>query len=82
MNEPCEHKWVADNFRVCEKCGFVDASRHVCDLSRHPYEEGGPAVKLVIEEQSGELWVTNGEYATQVNFCPKCGYKARQQVKS
>lgn len=28
----------------------------------------------------GELWVTNDEYSSQVNFCPVCGYKAPKQI--
>lgn len=29
----------------------------------------------------GQFWVSNGEYGTQVNYCPKCGAKAPVQVK-
>ena len=30
----------------------------------------------ICEEESGEFWVKNDEYATQVNFCPYCGEEA------
>lgn len=31
-------------------------------------------------EQDDKLWVTNGEYESQVNFCPFCGEKAKITV--
>lgn len=31
-------------------------------------------------ERDGEFWVGNGEYASQVNYCPVCGEKAPVQV--
>ena len=31
-------------------------------------------------EESGRLWVQNDEYASQVNYCPYCGYKAPVQL--
>jgi len=37
----------------------------------------GEAVDGCFEEPDWRLWVTNGEYSSQVNFCPYCGYKAR-----
>lgn len=40
----------------------------------------GPAVTICYEDPAGRLWVTNGEYMTRVNFCPFCGYEARQQI--
>lgn len=41
----------------------------------------GLAVDYCQENEHGELWVGNGEYASRVNFCPFCGYKAPLQVK-
>jgi len=28
------------------------------------------------QERDGELWAGNGEYESQVNYCPYCGFKA------
>lgn len=33
-----------------------------------------------LREIDGELWIGNGEYCTQVNFCPYCGKKADKQI--
>lgn len=53
---------------------------HNCDLEYFPSDAYGVAVDHCFEGENGELWVGNGEYATQVNFCPKCGYKAKKEV--
>ena len=37
----------------------------------------GDAVGACYEKKDGTLWVDNGEYGSQVNFCPYCGYKAK-----
>ncbi len=40
-----------------------------------------------INECSGEteddkfLWVFEGDYVSRVNYCPYCGYKAKEQMK-
>lgn len=41
---------------------------HAC-----PAPWGGSALAHVYEAD-GQLWVTNGEYSSRVNFCPSCGY--------
>jgi hypothetical protein len=53
---------------------------HDCDLLRYPSQAHGAAVESCFEDKDGKLWVDNVEYATQVNFCPACGYKARVPV--
>lgn len=45
-----------------------------------PYVGYGTAIDICCEEENGELWVNNGEYDSQVNFCPYCGYKAKIQI--
>lgn len=52
---------------------------HRCegDLPKDAY---GSAVDFCIENEKGELWASNDEYASQVNFCPYCGFKARIQL--
>jgi hypothetical protein len=50
--------------------------KHECsgDLPDAVY---GPAIYMCEEDDEGKLWVTNGEYASQVNYCPYCGYEAK-----
>ena len=30
----------------------------------------GSAINTVIYTENGEIWISNGEYASQVNYCP------------
>lgn len=54
---------------------------HKCENYSAPSSGYGSAIDYCYERENGELWVTNEEYASQVNFCPYCGYKAKKQVK-
>jgi len=47
------------------------------------FESGmyGAAIETCIEDDGGRLWCSNSEYATRVDFCPFCGYKAPNQVR-
>ncbi len=40
----------------------------------------GKAMTYCYEDVDGKLWITNREYASQVNFCPYCGHKAVKDV--
>lgn len=53
------------------------SSLHCCQESLAPYEGYGEAITSCVEREDGTLWVGNGEYATQVNFCPFCGFGAK-----
>lgn len=53
---------------------------HECELSS-PCDDYGPAITDVWEDEKG-LWAINGEYSSQVNYCPVCGYKAKKQVSA
>ena len=55
--------------------------KHQCDLGHYPYDAYGSAVDNCYEDDNDELWVSNGEYTTRVNYCPKCGYKAQKLVE-
>ncbi len=55
--------------------------RHGCDMERWPQDGYGEAVDGCYGTDEGEFWVGNGEYGTQVNYCPACGAKAPTQVK-
>jgi hypothetical protein len=62
--------------------------KHVCELvlkGDYPPVEildpcYGVAFHNCIEDDNGRLWIQNGEYASQVNYCPICGYKAPTQI--
>lgn len=45
-----------------------------------PKKLWGAAICEVIEYEDGTMWVSNGEYSTQVNYCPFTGKKATVQM--
>lgn len=47
--------------------GYIDSDAH------------GPAIDSCLEWEDGTFWVSNGEYQSQVNYCPYCGTKAPTQ---
>lgn len=55
---------------------------HYCELYQNDYYQWAPAIELCFEDLDGRLFVENGEYGSQVNYCPQCGYKARVGVNS
>lgn len=54
---------------------------HYCEIDIDKYQNGSAAYECH-ETEDGYLWVDNGEYANTVNYCPQCGYKAKQQNKT
>lgn len=42
-----------------------------------PHGDTGTCIKRCHESEEGELWVSDDERGTQVNFCPCCGYEAK-----
>jgi len=59
------------------------AIRHAC-VTLSPSRSCGTAVKYCVEYLAiaGVFWAGNGEYESQVNFCPVCGTKAPVQTPS
>lgn len=53
--------------------------RHECNLDS-PEDAYGAAVEACYEREDGTFWVSNGEYSSQVNYCPVCGAKAPKQI--
>jgi len=53
---------------------------HDCKLNGGLYGQHGAAVEFCFESEDGMLIVDNGEYSSQVNYCPVCGYKAKKQI--
>lgn len=56
------------------------SARHKCVMFGWPRSGYGEAVDGCDETRDGEFWVGNGEYSSQVNYCPACGAKAPKQV--
>jgi len=52
---------------------------HRCDRPL-PEAAYGAAITYCYEDEADKLWITNEEYASQVNFCPYCGYQAKEKV--
>ncbi len=52
---------------------------HGCDGTL-PHDGYGEAVDECSENDHGEFWCGNGEYGSQVNYCPYCGARAPKQV--
>lgn len=47
-----------------------------------PYELWGRAITSTYERNDGTLWVSNEEYASQVNYCPITGYEAKTKINN
>lgn len=48
---------------------------------KSPQKSWGPSVEYVRVDESGKMWIGNGEYESQVNFCPFTGTPAPVQMK-
>lgn len=55
------------------------SQKHKCAMDT-PDDAYGSAIDICSENDDGMFWVSNGEYASQVNYCPYCGVKAPKQV--
>lgn len=53
---------------------------HYCELTQKYHLRGG-AIEDCVEDETGRLFVANGEYGSQVNFCPVCGYEAKVKIE-
>jgi hypothetical protein len=60
-----------------------DMIPHYCKAPESAMSDGwGIAIDECYENNREEFWVTNGEYGSQVNYCPYCGAKAPVQIES
>jgi hypothetical protein len=50
--------------------------KHECD-GNLPKAVHGAAITDCYEDDDGKFWVGNGEYSSQVMFCPYCGERAK-----
>lgn len=60
-------------------CNENDKNFHYCEIpcKQHLY---GCAIDECYEDLDGYLFVSNGEYGSQVNYCPACGYEAKRKI--
>ncbi len=62
-------------------CGFPARDY---DKPEDPYAglwgKYGFAIEDCREREDGTLWVDNGEYENRVNYCPICGYPAKNKM--
>jgi hypothetical protein len=56
--------------------GFHVTELHTCE-GNLPEGGYGAAIEGCSEKEDGTLWAGNGEYDSQVAFCPYCGFAAR-----
>lgn len=54
---------------------------HFCEVNS-PYHLRGEAIVDCYQDIDGCLFVCNGEYGSQVNFCPMCGYEAKSKIET
>lgn len=61
---------------------------HFCAIKMEMYMENdedmlaGTAMDYCFErEEDLTLWIQNSEYGNQINFCPLCGYEAKNKIK-
>ena len=53
--------------------------KHDCKYMT-PHAAYGNAIAECFELDNGQFWVGNGEYESQVNYCPFCGVSAPKKV--
>lgn len=59
----------------------ADINKECCPYPDHPpYDAFGCAITDVHIYTNGIIVAGNGEYGSQVNFCPFCGRKADKQI--
>jgi len=58
---------------------IIDNKLHFCKL-KTPFDAYGDAISYCYEKLDGTLWISNIEYASQINYCPYCGYKAKKNI--
>ena len=52
---------------------------HFCK-GNYPARHYGVAITYCAEDEDGSFWAGNGEYESQVDYCPYCGTKAPLQT--
>ena len=73
-----DYKYAANALR--QALAQTEQAPHQCELNS-PYQAYGVAIEDVYEDDEGRFWAGNGEYGSQVNYCPVCGTKAPKQIE-
>jgi len=55
--------------------------QHMC-RANYNYRLYGIAVDGCYEDEDGRFWITNGEYESEVAYCPVCGKQATTLPKN
>jgi len=78
LNEEEFYQKLADLELVENFKGYIGEEGMVTFTTNHYSKKGmwGQAIDRVIIDHEGYMWVSNGEYATKVNYCPFTGEKA------
>jgi len=80
-----DEEWIVEpKFPIWAKCHTYEEQMKICNLhlcyipcKQHLY---GAAIIECAEDLEGRLFVENGEYGSQVNYCPMCGYEAKVKI--
>jgi hypothetical protein len=70
-----EDVWIKQPVLTRESNG----KRHLCFIPCKSHLHGA-AIEECFEDKVFNLFVSNGEYGSQVNFCPMCGYEAINKI--
>jgi hypothetical protein len=54
-----------------------DPSGHSHEDLSYQRDGYGAAITCVYSLTDGSLWIGNGEYGSEVRFCPECGFKSK-----
>lgn len=58
----------------------MNEENEICCEGSWPSDMYGPAITQVTIVNN-KIWIDNGEYSTQVNYCPICGRKALKEIE-
>jgi hypothetical protein len=50
------------------------------DCRQAPFALNGALIERIVEKWDGTLWACTDELATQINYCPICGYEAKVKI--
>jgi hypothetical protein len=55
---------------------MIEMAKHKCEMDNESGDYGAAIESCIEYDDDGRFWVGNGEYSSQVAFCPVCGAKA------
>lgn len=88
LDKTKQREILAQMVREDEEIGLYDEptqlseGKHRCKAPNESKDYiYGCAIWVCYEDELDELVVENGEYGSQVNYCPYCGYEAKNKIK-